>query len=91
MARGDKIKVTANAAVAPDTIRVACANPRHEALEALRWARELIATGAARPEEIAIAAPATEEWDGHLATIAAEANLPVAFSGGRLALTTRDG
>lgn len=88
---GTKIKITTNVAAAPDTIRVACANPRHEALEALRWARELIATGAARPEEIAISAPATEDWDGHFATIAADANLPVAFAGGRPALSTRDG
>lgn len=88
---GTKIKVATSAAAAPDKIRVACANPRHEALEALRWARELIATGAARPEEIAIAAPATEEWDAHLAAIASDANLPVAFGGSRPALTTRDG
>ena len=88
---GTKIQVVTSAAAEPGMIRVACANPRHEALEALRWARELIVTGTARPEEIAIAAPATEEWDGHLVTIAADASLPVAFSGGRPALTTRDG
>ncbi len=86
-----KIHVKQVDAEAPEAVRITCANPRHEALDALRWARELIATGAARPEEIAIAAPATEEWDGHIATIAADANLPVSFAGGRPGLTTRDG
>jgi hypothetical protein len=57
----------------------------------MRWARELIASGEARPEEIAIAAPATQEWDGHLATISADANLPIAFVTGRPALATPDG
>ena len=75
----------------PEILRVSCANPRHEALEALRWARELMASGQARPQEIAIAAPATQEWDDHLAAISADGNLPLAFLHGRPALTTRDG
>lgn len=75
----------------PRVRRVSCANPRHEALEALRWARELLAAGTARPEEIAIAAPATAEWDQHIAVIAADAELPVAFAAGRPALSTGDG
>jgi len=86
-----KIEVAHDAPLAPEISRVACANPRHEALEAIRWARELIANGEACPEEIAIAAPATEEWDAHLATIAGDANLTLAFAMGRPALTTRDG
>lgn len=76
---------------APQVRRISCANPRHEALEALRWARELLATGQARPEEVAIAAPVTAEWDRHIALIAAAADLPVAFAGGCPALSTRDG
>ena len=88
---GTGIESSSSAASFPETLRVACANPRHEALEAMRWARELIASGIARPEEIAIAAPATQEWDEHLATISADANLPLAFAAGRPALSTRDG
>ncbi|MBL8199773.1 MAG: PD-(D/E)XK nuclease family protein [Chromatiales bacterium] len=75
----------------PAITRVSCANPRHEALEALRWARGLLASGAARPEDIAIAAPATGDWDVHLGAMAADANLPLAFVHGRPALATRDG
>ncbi|HET8701093.1 MAG TPA: hypothetical protein VFL97_05455, partial [Nitrococcus sp.] len=76
---------------APRVTRVSCASPGHEALEALRWARGLLAAGTARPEEIAIAAPATAEWDPHIALIAVAADLPVAFAGGRPALSTADG
>ncbi|MEO8445786.1 MAG: PD-(D/E)XK nuclease family protein, partial [Gammaproteobacteria bacterium] len=75
----------------PASTRVACANPRHEALEALRWARGLLASGDARPEDIAIAAAATDAWDDHLAAMSADANLPLAFVHGRPALATRDG
>lgn len=75
----------------PGIERVSCANPRHEALEALRWARELVATGAAGPHEIAIASPNVSEWEAHLQTVGDDANLPLAFLHGRPALTTREG
>jgi hypothetical protein len=42
---------------------VSCCNPHAEVVESLRWIRELLATDRARPEEIAVAAPATEAWD----------------------------
>ncbi len=85
------IRVDYAAALQPRLARVACANPRHEALEALRWARELIASGRAKPEDIAIAAPVTAEWDAHFSAMVADANLPLAFVHGRPALETRDG
>lgn len=88
---GTAINVTSKENAAPEVLRVSCANPRHEALEALRWARALVAAGQAPPEEIAIAAPATQEWDDHLAAIGSDANLPFAFIHGRPALATRDG
>ncbi len=86
-----RIKWQATSRATPQVSRVSCANPRHEALEALRWARELLAAGQVRPEEIAIAAPVPTEWEPHIALIAAEADLPVAFAGGRPALSTPDG
>lgn len=85
------ITVTSQSDLAPEVLRVSCANPRHEALEALRWARRLVAAGQARPEDIAIATPAPQEWDNHLAAIASDAGLPLAFIHGRPALATRDG
>lgn len=77
-------------AESPATRTVSCASPRHEILEALRWAREHLARGA-NPHEIAIAAAAPEEWDDHMLAISEAANLPVHFVHGRAALGTPDG
>jgi PD-(D/E)XK nuclease superfamily len=68
-----------------------CASPRHEALEALRWARELIASRRARPEEIAIAAASPEEWDDHFLALGDMSSLDFHFVHGRKVLTTPDG
>ena len=68
-----------------------CADPRAEVVEALRWQRELIASGRARPGEIAICAPATGQWDDHFFALAAEAGLPLHFSHGTPALASYDG
>jgi hypothetical protein len=70
---------------------VSCANPRAEVVEALRWMRQLISSGRARPEEIAICAPATEEWDESFLVLVADADLPVHFSHGVPALASREG
>ncbi len=58
---------------------ISCATPRAEVVEALRWTRELIACGHARPDEIAICATATDDWDAHMLVLAADADLPVHF------------
>jgi hypothetical protein len=70
---------------------VFCANPRAEVVEALRWMRELIVSSRARPEEIAICATATEEWDEHFLVLVADADLPLHFSHGVPALASREG
>jgi hypothetical protein len=56
-----------------------CATPQHEALEAYRWMRELIASGKARPEEIAIAAASPADFDDHMMALSADANIPIHF------------
>ena len=68
-----------------------CADPHHEVIESLRWIRHLIASGAARPNQIAIASAATTPWDDHFRALAADAGLRLAFPHGIPALTTRDG
>lgn len=68
-----------------------CADPHAEVVEALRWARELIATGRASPEQIAIAAAAPGPWDESMQTLVASAELPVHFSHGTPILSTVDG
>lgn len=70
---------------------VSCAAPRAEVVEALRWVRELIASGRARPDEIAVCATATEDWDEHMLVLATDAGLPVHFSHGVPALASREG
>jgi hypothetical protein len=70
---------------------VSCANPRAEVVEALRWMRELIASGRARPEEIAICATATEDWDDHFLVLVADAQLPLHFSHGVPILASPEG
>ena len=70
---------------------VSCASPRAEAVEALRWVRELIASGRARPEQIAVCATATKDWDDHMLVLAADAGLPLHFSHGVPALASREG
>ena len=69
---------------------ISCASPRHEILEALRWARRHLAQGAS-PQEIAIAAASPEAWDDHMLALAESANLPIHFVHGRAALTTSEG
>ncbi len=70
---------------------ISCANPRAEVVDALRWMRELIASGRAQPEEIAICATATEDWDDHFLVLITDADLPLHFSHGVPVLASREG
>lgn len=88
---GSKITVSRSEADRPDTVLLSCANPMHEAVEALRWARSLIAAGTARPEEIAIGAASPAELDDHMLALRRESNLPLHFVHGVKAITRRDG
>ena len=85
------VKVVASAPSAPQVRTVSAASALHEALEALRWARELIARGSARPNEIAIASTAPGEFDDHLLALRAGANLDVHFVHGTKVTAGRDG
>ena len=68
-----------------------CADPRAEAVEALRWARELLSRGTIVASEIALTAASPGPWDDHLLALSKEAGLPVHFSHGVPALSTRGG
>ena len=74
----------------PAIRRVSCANPRHEILEAFRWARQHLATGIP-PQELAIATASPEMWDDHVLAQAESSNLPMHFIHGRPALSTAGG
>jgi hypothetical protein len=70
---------------------VSCATPRAEAVEALRWMRDLISSHRARPAEVAICATTTDDWDEHILVLATDAGLPLHFSHGVPALASREG
>lgn len=79
---------------APSTPRITCcsmATPHHEAIEAMRWARELMASGQARPEDIAIATTSTGDYDASFLSLRADANFTVHFAHGLPITATRDG
>ncbi len=70
---------------------ISCADPQHEALEAMRWARELLASGRARASDIAIATTAPVAWDDYMLALVSASGVPLCFVHGRPALATRDG
>lgn len=80
--------ISAETLPAPDYLL--CANPRAEAVEALRWLRALLAAGVA-PREIAITAAGPEAWDDHMLALSRDARLPLHFVHGLPALATEAG
>lgn len=70
---------------------ISCADPAHEILEAMRWARQLIVSGRANPSEIAITACTTAAWDDYLLAQREASGLPLSFVSGIPALSTWDG
>ena len=75
----------------PTISSVSCATALHEAIEALRWARELIASGTARAEDIAIATTRVASYDHHFLALRADANLHLHFAHGVPVTASRDG
>lgn len=68
-----------------------CADPRAEAVEALRWARELLSRGDVNASDIAIVATSPADWDNHFLALIAHADIPLHFSHGIPALASADG
>lgn len=88
---GSAIVTTREDPRTPQIQAVSAATAYHEAIEAIRWARALLASGQAEASDIAIAAAATAEYDDHLFTLRADANLDLHFVHGIKAISTRDG
>ena len=82
---------TKDGAGSPEISQIRCADPAHEALEAMRWVRSLLATGKAHASDIAIASVSPGIWDDHFLALADQSGLRLSFVHGRPALTTRDG
>ena len=85
------IAIVEKAPERPEIRSESCASPRHEALEAIRWARGLLSSGRAKPEEIAIAAASPAEWDDHFQALSEMAGIDLHFVHGRKALSTPEG
>ena len=75
----------------PEVLAVSAATAYHEAVEAMRWARQLISSGAAKPADIAIASVAPGDYDDHFLALRGDANLDLHFVHGVSVTACRDG
>lgn len=74
----------------PALSAVSAATAYHEATEAIRWVRSLLASGVA-PSEIAIATASPADYDDHFLALRADANIDLHFVHGVRTVTTREG
>ncbi len=88
---GSAVELVSTEPAAPTVQAITAATGYHEAVEALRWARELIATGQARPHEIAIAAAAPATYDDVFLGLRADANIDLHFVHSVPVVSTREG
>ena len=89
--KGSNVTIETSLARAPLTSLTSAATAMHEAIESLRWARALLASGQAAPHEIAIAAASPADYDDHFLALRSDANLDLHFVHGVKVVTTRDG
>ena len=88
---GDLIEIVRTPSQTPAVSAVGTATAYHEAVEALRWARLLIASGMAEPANIAIAGVAPADYDDHFLALRADANLDLHFVHGVKVTASREG
>jgi len=87
----DGVVVTRAEPKTPGKRAVSCANPRHEVIEAMRWARSLMSSGTVGPHQIAFAAASTSRYDDFVFSLSEECNLDIHFGHGRRAMHTEAG
>jgi hypothetical protein len=85
------VSVTRAPPQAPAVSAVSAATAYNEAIEAVRWARSLLASGEAAHADIAIAGASTAEYDNHFLSLRADANLDLHFVHGISVTATREG
>lgn len=86
----DAVRWLTSESTSPAIVHVSCADPHHEVVEALRWARRLLTEGRT-PDELALTAAATEQHDDALHALLEESHLPVHTAHGLRAVATADG
>ena len=88
---GAAIEIVRDKAQSPDVAAVSAATAYHEAVEAMRWARQLLASGRAEPADIAIASATPADYDDHLLALRADASLDLHFVHGVKVTASREG
>lgn len=88
---GGAIEVVRQTSSPASASLVSASDAGHEAIEAMRWARALLASGQARPDEIAIAAASTASFDDHFLALRTQAEFDLHFAHGVPAASTRAG
>ena len=88
---GKAVEIVRDNPKSPDISAVSAATAYHEAVEAMRWARDLLATGRAKPSDIAIASATPAQYDDHLLALRADANLDLHFVHGVTVTASREG
>ncbi|MGY4573731.1 PD-(D/E)XK nuclease family protein [Bradyrhizobium sp. USDA 3256] len=84
------VRIVRSAAEVPAISSISAATAYHEAIEAMRWVRSLLASGSA-PSEIAIATASPADYDDHFMALRADANVDLHFVHGVRAVATREG
>ncbi len=88
---GSGIEIERAEAQAPQIITVTASTAYHEAIEAMRWARGLLASGRAQPAEIAIAAVTPADYDDYFLALRHDANFELHFVHGVHITACREG
>lgn len=86
--QGTNIEVITEPVRSPTLTAVSAATANDEVIEALRWARELMASGKARPHEIALTAAGVEDFDPYVLALRDDSALPIHFVHGIPITTT---
>ena len=87
----DSVELVQAAAEAPEIAVISAATAAHEAIEALRWARQLVCSGTAAPADIAIASVSPGEYDDHFLALREDADLDLGFAHGVKVTASREG
>ena len=88
---GTRVNIEKSEKQSPTFESISAATAYHEAIEAMRWARNLLASGAAKPSEIGIAATMPVDYDDDFLALRPDANLDLHFVHGVRVTSTREG
>lgn len=88
---GTGVRITRSGPEQPPVSCFSAATAYHEAIEAMRWMRELLVSGRAAPHEIAIATTSPGTYDDYFLALRDEANIDLHFAHGARVIATREG